>query len=1300
MKKRVISFLLIMALMGSILPGNGGSFQTVKQAEAAEADSTDAYDYENGPNPIRSVVYDGKSHGFYTGTLIQSYLDQGYYVYAGSVQNLAKTSEKTSNYFKVSSAFPFTESGSGYQTADGKTAYRITSPDDIKSTELSVGTYQIPILVVKEDACSFSSYESNMVNLFELTLFIADSSEVTVYGTDYTGTYDGKQHTIGMSVPSGTTILYGTEKGTYNLQTAPSYKNAGTYTVYWKWTKKTTKGYTIVKTGSNKVTISKGNMSISSNGYTGIYDQKAHGITVNVLDPAAGAVIKYGRTQENCTLASMPVYGNAGIYTVYFQVTDANYNTYSGQETVRIDKKNLSECVMEPAGSLTYNGNQRVPKVVVKDGTKVLTEGNDYTVSAENNTDVTEKAAVTITGTGNYSGTVTQNFTIDPLKLTKENISVSTAEYQGKEVYPVVSCNGMVLERGKDYTIRCTDNVEAGTAAAEISGMGNYTGTVTAEFEIQRADMENCPDQVVFTQDAYAYEEKGVKPELLVYGVDHVLLEKDRDYVISYSNNRAVGTGSAVIVFKGNYSGTIRKTFKIVSRQITEAEFKEDCVYGVNTEPKPAGYTEGTDYTISYSNNHAAGTGSAVIVFQGNYSGTVEKDFTIAPQPLSDENVSLSADTYIFDGTYHTPAVTAYAKVNGKDVQLMQGETKDYVAEYANNCHAGRAAVRLTGRGNYTGTVYVTFDITPQEMTEENITFPGATDITYGNRLGTSALTRTFNEYGTFAWADPQLMPAVENSGYDVVFVPDNTRDYDWKLLKGYQEEERQVVRRIPLTVNRAEGRVPTFNVEALAEGEELMDSKIYSYEEKLGTFAWDNPKEATTTKQKSYNIRFFPTDTENYDWSDVKGWDPESGYCLFKTAVVVIANPTASEITAGSRLGESELSSDQEGASYEWVNPDVIVTSSDENYVATYMLEGESIRRHVKVSVAAVSADETPAPSTADPDDAATVPDETQKTEIPDAKKTPSAATDAAEPSIRPTAPAETVKPDSVLPEEPSAPAETKKPDDVQIPSGAEASEEPSVAAQNVPQKTEDTGSTQTPSGTENGGSTAEPAATAAAEKAGTQTAKKTSSKEKYKLNKSRAAMKKGKKMQLKLSAGNGKKVSKVSWTSSDKRVVSVSKKGMLLAKKAGTATITAKKGKERYCCKVSVKAGNRKKASKTSKVAKKQKKKNTKGKRLYQKTKIFQERTPKLCKASRSDGKTVLIMRSVAKAAGYDVYVNKKKVSMLCALTINYNGSAALYKAFPAQGETLRVRAYCYEKGKKIYTKWSSIGVKNLVS
>ena len=75
---------------------------------------------------------------------------------------------------------------------------------------------------------------------------------------------------------------------------------------------------------------------------------------------------------------------------------------------------------------------------------------------------------------------------------------------------------------------------------------------------------------------------------------------------------------------------------------------------------------------------------------------------------------------------------------------------------------------------------------------------------------------------------------------------------------------------------------------------------------------------------------------------------------------------------------------------------------------------------------------------------------------------------------------------------------------------------------------------------------------------------------KTKIQLNKKKVTLIVGNKTKLKLK--NNKK--KVKWSSSKRTVAIVSSKGVVTAKKKGTATITAKTGKKKYTCKVTVKA------------------------------------------------------------------------------------------------------------------------------
>ena len=89
------------------------------------------------------------------------------------------------------------------------------------------------------------------------------------------------------------------------------------------------------------VSTEEGLLSVSANGYKGIYDGNAHGISVI----SSGATIKYGTVNGTYDLTSSPTYINAGEYTVYYEVTKDGYKTVRGSKTIII--KEAVSCVLQ-----------------------------------------------------------------------------------------------------------------------------------------------------------------------------------------------------------------------------------------------------------------------------------------------------------------------------------------------------------------------------------------------------------------------------------------------------------------------------------------------------------------------------------------------------------------------------------------------------------------------------------------------------------------------------------------------------------------------------------------------------------------------------------------------------------------------------------------------------------------------------------------------------------------------------------------------------------------------------------------
>lgn len=92
---------------------------------------------------------------------------------------------------------------------------------------------------------------------------------------------------------------------------------------------------------------------VTTEGYEGDYDGKAHGVTVSAPD---GAAIKYGTAEGSYTLTDNPTYTDAGTYTVYYEVSKTDCVSVHGYEQVKITPINVTVTVTGHTLTVDYDG--------------------------------------------------------------------------------------------------------------------------------------------------------------------------------------------------------------------------------------------------------------------------------------------------------------------------------------------------------------------------------------------------------------------------------------------------------------------------------------------------------------------------------------------------------------------------------------------------------------------------------------------------------------------------------------------------------------------------------------------------------------------------------------------------------------------------------------------------------------------------------------------------------------------------------------------------------------------------------
>ena len=188
---------------------------------------------------------------------------------------------------------------------------------------------------------------------------------------------------------------------------------------------------------------------------------------------------------ENFSLFGFKVKNGSFYYDLNNGVYDVNTKKlYSGQ--YRFDHCLSYSTVSLSTNSYTYSGGEKKPVPTVKLDGKTLKNGTDYTVSYSGNKNA-GTAKVVLTGKGNYEGSVTKTFKINPKSISGFNFTkVSNKTYSGKQIKPTVTVkNGSTkLVNSKDYTVTYGTNKSTGKGIITIKGKGNYKSEKKITFYI------------------------------------------------------------------------------------------------------------------------------------------------------------------------------------------------------------------------------------------------------------------------------------------------------------------------------------------------------------------------------------------------------------------------------------------------------------------------------------------------------------------------------------------------------------------------------------------------------------------------------------------------------------------------------------------------------------------------------------------------------------------------------------------------------------------------------------------------
>lgn len=311
--------------------------------------------------------------------------------------------------------------------------------------------------------------------------------------------------------------------------------------------------------------------------------------------------------------------------------------------------------------SLIYNV-EGVPLVYVPNvsgnGGITWSSSNTKAASIDQNGKITAGSAGKTTITAATASGITASSALEVKKvivnIADTDIWVPYPTYTGGNVKPSVQVKyeGETLKVGKDYTYTYTKASKAGQyIRITINGKGDYKGSVTGYLLILKKSVKNFTVKGISVKKTYTG--KKITQKITVYDGKKKL--KSSDYTVKYSSNKNPGKVTVKITGKGNYTGTITKTFNIVPGKMKKPSLKAGKKKVTVSFKKAAGVT---GYQIAYSTNKR----------QYQYVNVSAKNSKAVLQNLSSKkNYYVKVRAYkTIDGKQYYGAYSPVSKVKAK----------------------------------------------------------------------------------------------------------------------------------------------------------------------------------------------------------------------------------------------------------------------------------------------------------------------------------------------------------------------------------------------------------------------------------------------------------------------------------------------------------------------------------------------------------------------------------------------------------------------------------------------------------
>ena len=494
-----------------------------------------------------------------------------------------------------------------------------------------------------------------------------------------------------------------------------------------------------------------------------------------------------------------------------------------------------------------------------------------------------------------HVGTATAKLTITPKGLTA-NVSHDpitygdaapttgySVEFEGLVNNDEIAEDAYTVDT--EYTKGCKVDNYKFTCVLDTDKIKNYTiGNVTGELVVNPKSIA-APSVTINNPTDKTYTGSPCVQGVSVKDSEAKLTFDDIS--VTYENNINVGTATIIYTGKNNYTGEIRKNFKITEASITDDMIANIPSVTYNTKAHTPDVTvtfegstleAGKDYDVAYTNNINAGTATVTVTGKGNFTGTASKDFAIAQAYLSVENQTVThfrtetdaksyavpADMFLADEkeTGFTITVTDYA---GDEIFTTAPAVDGTNVNYQLNGTVGTAFVEVKVKpdsSNYANASFtLTFVVNDKENVSGSISFPDGSAVYTGT--GIKYENATISGYsGTLRYG--YTPNASTGASLDASGLPLTVGTYTVAVT--FNSDASFGYKTATFTITKATPTGTPGYTKLESSGKTLADAKLnVGTIRPAGTIAWDLPLTTVLEDGKAYAWTFTPADTHNY---------------------------------------------------------------------------------------------------------------------------------------------------------------------------------------------------------------------------------------------------------------------------------------------------------------------------------------------------------------------------------------------------------------------------------------------------